>query len=722
MTVSVESRTLYDISQPEYYGNRELSWLRFNDRVLHEALDPRTPLLERLKFLAIFSTNLDEFFMVRVSGLLDQVQAGVTKRTADGLSPQQQLDRIYEHLLPVITQQHKFLHTDLQPLMAQAGIHLVTAYKQLSAAQQEFLDDYFSQRIFPILTPLGIDPSHPFPRMSNLSLNIAVEAIDPETKTPHYARIKVPSNLPRFISFPDELKTIEGEPVDWVGIPLEEVITHHLDALFPGMTIQQSGYFRITRDADFPILEVESDDLLLTIQQEISKRRLEGDVIRLEMQRGFPENMMRGVIAEYDLSDNQIYTIDGLLNLSDLLFFLSLPCPELKDPPWTPAIHPRLKFLHPLTSEEPPETFEAGRDIFDVIRERDVLVHHPYQGFHTSVELLITHAAHDPHVQAIKMTLYRTSGDSPVVQALLDAVENGKQVAVLVELKARFDEENNIHWAKRLEQAGIHVVYGVIGLKTHTKVLLIVRQEEKKLRRYVHIGTGNYNSKTAKLYTDLGLMSCREELGADLSELFNFLTAFSRQRSYRKLLIAPVTLRDHMMAMIRRETEHCHNGQPGRIIAKMNSLVDPAMIKLLYEASQAGVEIDLIIRGICCLKPGIEGVSENIRVISIIGRFLEHSRVFYFQNDGDEQIFIGSADWMPRNLDRRVEAVVPIEDPILVTELKDLLQILLADNRQAWEMQSDGSYVQRHPASKEPERSAQVELMQQAIQQSTIRA
>jgi polyphosphate kinase len=432
--------------------------------------------------------------------------------------------------------------------------------------------------------------------------------------------------------------------------------------------------------------------------------------------------MLRNVMDEYDLRDNQIYTIDGLLNLNDLFFFLSLPRPDLKDQPWTPTVPPRLKFLHALTNKEDPDPLETGRDIFDVIRERDVLVHHPYEGFHSSVELLIKHAAHDPHVQAIKMTLYRTSGDSPVVQALQDAVENGKQVAVLVELKARFDEENNIHWAKRLEQAGIHVVYGVIGLKTHTKTLLIVRQETGgKLRRYVHIGTGNYNSKTAKLYTDLGLMSCREELGADLSELFNFLTAFSRQQSYRKLLVAPVTLRDQMMAMIQRETAHCQNGQPGRITAKMNSLVDPAIIRLLYEASQAGVEVDLIIRGICCLKPGIVGISENIRVISIIGRFLEHSRIFYFQNGGDEQMFIGSADWMPRNLDRRVEAVVPIEDPALVTELKELLTIFLADNRQAWEMQPDGSYIQRHPGRGEPEHSAQVQLMQRATQRSAVR-
>lgn len=720
MQLTGESQALENLSNPEYYCNRELSWLGFNDRVLHEAFDTRTPLLERLKFLAIFSSNLDEFFMVRVSGLLEQVEAALSELPPDGLTPQQQLDKIYDHLLPVVTRQHEFLESNLKPLMVEAGIHLVS-YEELNPSQQEYLHSFFERRVFPILTPLGIDPSHPFPRMSNLSLNIAVEALDPQTESLHVARIKVPSNLPRFVSLPDDLKTVGDQPATWVGVTLEELITHNLEALFPGMTIQRSGYFRITRDADFPIREDESDDLLLAIQQEISKRRFRGDVIRLEVQTDFPEKMLHGLMREYSLSPKQIYYLNGLLNLKDLFFFLSLPCPELKDSPWTPIVPPRLKFLQADWEESSTESPEFRQDIFSIIRESDLLVHHPYEDFHTSVELLIAQAARDPQVQAIKMTLYRTSGDSPIVQALLEAAENEKQVAVLVELKARFDEENNINWAKRLEQAGIHVVYGVIGLKTHTKTLLIVREEGEEIRRYVHIGTGNYNPKTSKLYTDLGLMSCREELGADLSELFNYLTAFSRQQSYRSLLVAPVTLRDRMMAMIQREIEHCQNGRSGRIIAKMNSLVDPAIIKLLYQASQVGVEIDLIIRGICCLKPGLEGISENIRVISIIGRFLEHSRIFYFQNHGDEQVFIGSADWMPRNLDRRVEAVVPVQDPRLLQQLKALLEIFMADNRQAWEMQADGSYVQRHPTADESERSAHVELMQKAAEQAVTR-
>lgn len=720
MQVPVENREDQNLSNPDYYCNRELSWLQFNDRVLHEAFDRRTPLLEKLKFLAIFSSNLDEFFMVRVSGLLEQVQMTVAQLPPDGLTPQQQLDQIYDHLLPVVTRQHQFLQTDLMPLMAQAGIHLVS-YEQLTPPQQEFLQSFFDRRVFPILTPLGVDPSHPFPRMSNLSLNVAVEVLDPQTQLLHYARIKVPSNLPRFISLPNDLKRVGDEPADWVGVTLEDLITHNLEALFPGMTIQRSGYFRITRDADFPVRDDEADDLLLAIQQEISKRRIGGDVIRLEVQADFPERILNALIEEYTLSPKQIYTLNGLLNLKDLFFFQSLPRPELKDLPWTPVVPSRLSFLQADVEEEYSTLSEPRPDIFSVIREGDLLVHHPYDSFQASVELLITQAARDPQVQAIKMTLYRTSGDSPIVQALLEAAENRKQVAVLVELKARFDEENNINWAKRLEQAGVHVVYGVIGLKTHTKTLLIVREEGDELRRYVHIGTGNYNSKTATLYTDLGLISCREELGADLSELFNYLTAFSRQHSYRNLLVAPVTLRDHMMSMIRQEIEHCHNGRPGRIIAKMNSLVDPAIIKLLYEASQAGVEIDLIIRGICCLKPGIEGISENIRVVSIIGRFLEHSRIFYFQNDGDEKVFIGSADWMPRNLDRRVEAVVPVQEPASVKELKELLNIFMADNRQAWDMQSDGSYLQRQPASGESERSAHMELMQRAVEQADTR-
>lgn len=717
MTLTEGTQTPVDLKNPDYYINRELSWLQFNDRVLHEALDSRTPLLERLKFLAIFSSNLDEFFMVRVSGLLEQTDATMSSVPMDGLTPQAQLVKIREHLLPVVQKQHQFFQTEMRSLMEQEGIYLLT-YDQLTTDQKEFLRNEFETRIYPILTPLGVDPAHPFPRMSNLSLNLAVETENPETGDLHFSRIKVPGNLSRFMTFPDALKTVNGQKAAWAGVALEEAIANNLDVLFPGMTIRNYFLFRITRDADFPVKEEEASDLLLAIQQEISKRRLEGFVVRLEVQMGARQEFCDRLARELNISDDQIYPVDGLLNLKDLFFFLSVPRPDLKDKPWTPVIPKRFQPIHVSAGEEVPDSATVKRDIFSVIRQGDLLVHHPYEAFDATVESFITQAAHDTQVQAIKMTLYRTSGDSPIVNALMDAAANGKQVAVLVELKARFDEANNIEWARRLEDSGIHVVYGVLGLKTHTKILLVVRDEDKHLRRYVHIGTGNYNSKTAKLYTDLGLMSCRDELGADLSDLFNYLTAFSRQKSYRKLLVAPLTLRDRMASLIRREIEHAQKGRPAKIVAKMNSLVCPKMIQLLYEASQAGVEIHLIIRGICCLRPGVPGVSDTIRVISIIGRFLEHSRIFFFKNDGDEEVYIGSADWMPRNLDRRVEAVTPVEDPALVRGLTDMLDIFWTDNRQAWDMQPDGTYVQRRPKDDESVRSAHEIFMQQALEQS----
>ncbi len=721
MTLTEEHQAPTDLKtnlkNPDYYINRELSWLQFNDRVLHEALDSRTPLLERLKFLAIFSSNLDEFFMVRVSGLLEQTDVTMASVPADGLTPQEQLAKIREHLLPVVQKQHQFFQTEMRSLMEEEGIHLLT-YDQLTADQKKFLSDEFETRIYPILTPLGVDPAHPFPRMSNLSLSLAVETENPETRDQHFSRVKVPNNLSRFIPFPDDLKTVNGKKAVWAGVALEDVIANNLDILFPGMTICNYFLFRITRDADFPVKEEESSDLLLAIQQEISKRRLEGFVVRLEVQAGARQEFCDRLATELNITDDQIYPVDGLLNLKDLFFFLSISRSDLKDKPWTPVIPKRLQPIHVSAGEEVPDSATVKADIFSVIRQGDLLVHHPYEAFDATVESFITQAARDEQVQAIKMTLYRTSGDSPIVSALMDAAANGKQVAVLVELKARFDEANNIEWARRLEDSGIHVVYGVLGLKTHTKILLVVRDEEKHLRRYVHIGTGNYNSKTAKLYTDLGLMSCREDLGADLSALFNYLTAFSRQKAYRKLLVAPLTLRDRMASLIRREIEHSQNGRPGKIVAKMNSLVCPKMIQLLYEASQAGVEINLIIRGICCLRPRVPGVSDNIRVISIIGRFLEHSRIFFFENDGDEEVYIGSADWMPRNLDRRVEAVTPVEDPALVQELKEMLDIFWTDNRQAWDMQPDGTYVQRHPSDDESLRSAHDIFMQQALDRS----
>ncbi|MBV8882414.1 MAG: polyphosphate kinase 1 [Chroococcidiopsidaceae cyanobacterium CP_BM_RX_35] len=700
-----------NLSDPKYYFNRELSWLEFNRRVLHEALDPRTPLLEQLKFVAIFCSNLDEFFMVRVSGLKEQVEAQLRELTPDGRTPQQQLDEITQHLRPMVTQQYQLFEQKLRPQLATVGVHILN-YTDISQEQRLYLQGYFESRIFPVLTPLAVDPAHPFPYISNLSLNLAVVVKEPETREENFARVKVPNSLPRFIPFPQELQQQDGQSSIWVGVPLEQVIAHNLESLFPGMNVQDCSFFRVTRDADFGLEQDEGDDLILAIQQELRQRRVGGSVMRLEIQASTPTSVRETLMSKMQLTETDVYESEGLLGLKDLMSFMALPLPEIKDPPWTPTIPRRLRWLNELADTRSALDTEEAKDIFSVIRQQDLLVHHPYESFTVSVEQFITQAALDPQVLAIKMTLYRTSGDSPIVKALIAAAENGKQVAVLVELKARFDEESNVGWARQLESSGVHVVYGLMGLKTHTKVVLVVRQEGNSIRRYVHIGTGNYNSKTAKLYTDLGLLSCRDDLGADLTDLFNYLTGLSKQKSYRKLLVAPVTLRERMVALIRREIEHCQNGGSGRIVAKMNSLVDPQIMRTLYEASQAGVQIDLIVRGMCCLRPGIKGVSENIRVISIIGRYLEHSRIFHFHNHGQEEVFIGSADWMSRNLDRRVEAVTPVEDPDIAKELKELLDIFLADNRQAWELQSDGSYIQRRPTDHHPEKSAQNILME----------
>ena len=709
--------TNIDLKDPQYYFNRELSWLEFNSRVLNEALDSRTPLLERLKFAAIFSSNLDEFFMVRVAGLKQQVQAGVAKLTPDGRTPLEQLIAISDRLRPLVKEQDHLFEYTLRNLLIHHGIYLIN-YVDLDQEQRTYLHQYFDENIFPVLTPLAVDPSHPFPYISNLSLNLGVVVRDPDTEEEHFARVKVPGVLPRFVALPSELRHQEDDQTAiWTGVPLEQVIAHNLEALFPGMIVQECHPFRVTRNADLSVEEDEADDLLLAIEQELRKRHIGKSAVRLEIHAGTPEPIRNQLIEDLQLEEIDVYDIDGLLGLKDLFYFMSLSCPDLKDEPWSAVIPPDLQRVKKIVDDnDEGKVQQEGEDIFSIIRQGDILVHHPYHSFSASVQQFITQAAYDPDVLTIKMTLYRTSGDSPIVNALIAAAANGKQVAALVELKARFDEENNIIWARRLEQSGVHVVYGLVGLKTHTKIILIVRKEGQKIRRYVHIGTGNYNPKTAKLYTDLGLLSCREELGEDLTDLFNFLTGYSRQKSYRKLLIAPVNMRDRMVSMINREAEHCHNGGSGRIVAKMNSLVDPQIIETLYKASQAGVKIDLIIRGICCLKPGIEGVSDNIHVISIIGRFLEHSRIFYFHNGGDEEIYIGSADWMTRNLSRRVEAVTPVEDPKIAQELQEILGVMLADNRQAWELQTDGSYIQRQPQSKEHQQSSQITFREMAIQ------
>jgi len=705
------------LDDPQYFFNRELSWLEFNKRVLHEAFDPRTPLMERLKFLAIFCTNLDEYFMVRVAVLKQQVVAQVSQKTFDGLTPQEQLDAIREQLQPVFTSAHRHFEHQLRSQLVAEGIYILN-YDELNQKQRHCLHEYFEEQIFPVLTPLAVDPGHPFPYISNLSLNLAIIVRDMETGEDHFARLKVPKVLPRFITLPEELHASKtDQPWHWAGVPLEQVIAHNLEALFPGMAIQEYSPFRITRNADLEIEEYEADDLLLAIEQELRKRRF-GSAVRMEIQFEMSETIRQTLMRELDLQESDVYEVEGLFGLNDLMGMMDLSLPELKEPDWSPVVPPRIQRLEQteLTASTLDSHSEEREDIFSMIRKGDLLVHHPYDSFTGTVQRFITYAAEDPHVLTLKMTLYRTSGDSPIVNALIAAAENGKQVVALVELKARFDEENNILWARKLEKAGVHVVYGMVGLKTHTKVALVVRQESGQIRRYFHIGTGNYNSKTARIYTDLGLLSCREELGADLTDLFNYLTGYSRQESYRKLLVAPVNCRDRMMALIQREIEQQKQGGQGQIIAKMNALADPDIIIALYRASQAGVQIDLVIRGMCCLRPGIIGVSQNIRVISVIGRFLEHSRIFYFHNQGQAEVWIGSADWRSRNLDRRVEAVVPVEDPEIALHLKKILDVMLADNRQAWELQPDGTYVQRQPVDNQSEQGSQTHLMKLALQ------
>ena len=715
MTYTKTDVSTLNLQNTENYLNRELSWLAFNYRVLHEGIDDRTPLLERLKFLAIFSSNLDEYFMVRVAALKQQVNADVTKLTLDGKTPSEQLEAINENLRPLVKQQTDLFENVLKQELEVEGIYL-TNYVDLTQEQRAYLHTYFEEHIFPVLTPLAVDPSHPFPYISNLSLNLAVVLRDPDTDEELFARVKVPQVLPRFVSLPQELcHSLNGKSWVWTGVPLEQVIAHNLNALFTGMIIQECHPFRVTRNADLAVEEDEADDLLLAIEQEVRKRWLGKSAVRLEIHASTPEAIRDRLRADLELAEFDVYDIEGMLGLKDLFFFLSLPCPHLKDKPWHPVVpHFLSRVKEIVDGNEDGEIQQEGTDIFTLIRNGDILVHHPYHSFTASVQQFITQAAYDPDVLAIKMTLYRTSGDSPIINALIAAAANQKQVAVLVELKARFDEENNINWAKKLEQAGVHVVYGLVGLKTHTKTILVVRQEQNKIRRYVHVGTGNYNPKTANLYTDLGLFSCREDLGTDLTNLFNLLTGYSRQKDFRKLLVAPINMRDRMIEMIEREAQHSRQGGQGRLVAKMNALVDPPIIQALYAASQAGVKIDLIIRGICCLRPGIEGLSENIRVISVVGRFLEHSRIFYFYNGGQEEMYIGSADWMTRNLSRRVEAIAPIESPQAFLELQEILGVLLADNRHAWELHSDGKYIQRHSPDDQVQ-NAQAVFMKMAL-------
>ena len=650
------------------YLNRELSWLEFNARVMHEARDERNPLLDRVKFLAIFASNLDEFFQVRVAGLRQQVAAGKVARSPDGRTPEEQLAAARDRVLELVAD-HSAIFVSIRRSLAAEGIELLdyaTIPEHHEALRQRFLDE-----IFPVLTPLAVDPGHPFPYISTLSLSIAVGLRDPDSGERAFARVKVPQILPRLL---------EVGPSRFVL--LDQVIEANLDALFTGMEVLEHHLFRVTRNADFEIEEDEADDLLLAIEEELRRRRF-GAAVRLEVERSMPATTRALLLRGLGLQEGDSYEVSGMLDLSGLFAIADLDRPDLKAEPWSPVTPPRLI---------PPDEDDPA-DVFAAIRAGDILVHHPYESFVASVERFIAQAADDPDVLSIKQTLYRTSGDSPIVQSLIRAAERGKQVVVLVEIKARFDEEANIVWARKLERAGAHVVYGLVGLKTHSKTALVVRREGSGLRRYVHIGTGNYNPRTARLYSDIGLLTCRPELGADVTDLFNILTGLSRQRTFRRLLVAPHSLRSRFLELVDREIGHASAGRPARIVLKLNAIVDGPVIEALYRASSAGVDVDLIIRGACALQPGLPGISERIRVRSIIGQFLEHSRIWNFANGGDSEWYIGSADLMDRNLDRRVEAVAPVEDREAQVRLVKIIETMLADDRRSWQLQSDATWV-----------------------------
>ncbi len=680
-----------DLDDPELFFNRELSWLEFNDRVLQLVENEDLPLLERVKFAAIYTSNLDEHFMVRVAGLHDQVEAGIDARGPDGLAPGDVLKRARERVLAQAERLVRTVEHELRPALAEHGIRIVDC-EEVSDEQREELRERFRGQIFPVLTPLAVGPARPFPYISNLSLSLAVLLRDPVSNQTSFARVKVPKEmLPRFVELDDEGSIL---------VSLEEVMARNLDSLFPGMEILDCSCFRVTRDADFTVSD-EADDLLAAVEDELRRRRF-GGVVRLEIEGGMNDALRERLVEALGLEESQVYEVEGLLDLTDLWEVVKLPGhKELLDPPWSPVTQPRLQ-------HEGSEDSEC--DIFAAIREGDLLVHHPYDSWATSVERFVDQAVSDPDVLAIKLTVYRTSDDSPLVPALIRATERGKQAVCLVELKARFDERANIQWARALEEAGVHVTYGIPALKTHAKALLVVRREGDRSRNYVHIGTGNYHASTARLYTDFGLFTTDEELGADVADMFNFLTGYARPKRYRKALVAPMHLREGILEQIELTIECHEEGEPARIALKMNSLVDRDCIQALYRASQAGVPVDLNVRGACCLRPGVPGVSENIRVVSLVGRFLEHSRIYAFERRGEPTVLIGSADLMPRNLDTRVELVAPVEDPGLRDDLLDTIQRCLDDEVNAWELDAEGNWTHREPSESEP-RDIHRELM-----------
>jgi len=681
-----------DLDEPDLYRNRELSELAFQRRVLHEALDDRNPLLERVKFLSIFTSNMDEFFMKRVGGLKQQIAAEVTDRTPDGRTPEEQIDDIVATARPLFDRQTRCYHEDILPALAEAGIDIVD-YETLTAAEQSTLRDYFERSVLPTLTPLTFDPAHPFPFISNLSLSLAVLTRSTPDADVTFSRVKIPGNRPRLVAVDD----------DHTFVPLEQVVAANLDLLFPDVEVLDHSTFRVTRNAEVRRNEEVAEDLVDAIEDVLRERRF-ATVVRLELEAGTPERV-RDLLQEHlDVSEAETFVREAPLDFRDLMQLTELDRPDLKLEPWTPQPHPRLLESR-LDAED--------RSIFDVVQDEDVLVHHPYHAFSKTVHRFIDEAAHDPDVLAIKAAIYRTSRDSNIIESLIDAARNGKQVAVMVELKARFDEENNLHWVERLEEEGIHVAYGTPGYKTHTKTTLVVREEGDDVELYSHVGTGNYHSETAKTYVDLGLLTADRDLGQDLVKLFNFFTGHSRHDEYRKLLIAPGNMRDQFTELVRNEAEVARDGGDARIVAKMNRLEDPAMVRELYEASQAGVDIDLVVRDICRLVPGIEGISENVAVYSIVDRFLEHARIWHFEND-DPGFYTGSADWMTRNLDNRVEGVAPVENERLQNELWTILEANLSDNRKRWRLRSDGRYEQLRPDDGEPVVSVQELLMERA--------
>ncbi|MGY1754316.1 RNA degradosome polyphosphate kinase [Blastococcus sp. SYSU D01042] len=667
--------------------NRELSWLDFNARVLELAEDDSAPLLERVKFLAIFASNLDEFYMVRIAGLKRRQSTGLTVRSPDGLTIREQLERITARTQELVQRHSDVFNKDVLPRLEEAGIRIVR-WDELEEQAALRLREYFRDQVFPVLTPLAVDPAHPFPYISGLSLNLAVSVHDPDTNAPRFARLKVPNNVPRFVP----VSGGGGSDSTAVFLPLEDLIAAHLNQLFPGLDVLDHHFFRVTRNADVEVEEDRDEDLLQALERELARRRF-GPAVRLEVAEPMDPRILEVLLSELEVSPADVVHVPGLLDLASLMALYDLDRPELKDEPFVPTTHPRL-------SEG-----ETPKSVFATLREGDVLVHHPYHSFATSVQRFIEQAAADPNVLAIKQTLYRTSGDSPIVNALIEAAEAGKQVVVLVEIKARFDEEANISWARSLERAGCHVVYGLVGLKTHCKTALVVRREQGVIRRYCHIGTGNYNPKTARIYEDLGILTADPRVGADLTDLFNVLTGYSRQTNYRTLMVAPHGIRNGLIEKIRREVRHAAEGRPAGIRIKANSIVDERIIDALYEASRAGVPVELFVRGICALRPGVPGLSETIRVRSIVGRFLEHSRVISFVNGGEDEWWLGSADLMHRNLDRRVEVLLRVCDEKSRTQLERTLAPAMAPDVRCWELRSDGSW-EHHPG-----RDYQAELM-----------